>query len=128
MSNYAVYKASKGISNGQVIATVRRDFPGYSKIQNSMVMNPERYGVKLTEDAEAALISAYGDGPGLDISCPARRSTGVRKKPNRLVVRLGDELYNRVRDLMTELGYKTTQDFLEDALTSMVEQSIGGAE
>ena len=47
-----------------------------------------------------------------------------RKKPNRLVVYLGDELNNRVRDLMARLRYHTVQDFLESALSSMVEHGM----
>lgn len=127
MSDYALYRSSKNITNNDIVAVVRKDYPGYSKIQNSMIMNPDRYGIKLTEDAETALVCTYGVGPGLDVRPASRKSTPIRKKPNRLVVYLGDELNNRVRDLIANLGYRTTQEFLEDILSSMVEQSMGGA-
>lgn len=46
-----------------------------------------------------------------------------RKKKNRLIVRVNDELNNRIRDLMAEMKFYTVQDFLEAALLAMVEQN-----
>ena len=52
---------------------------------------------------------------------PKRRPR--RAKPNRLVVYLPDELYQKVRQLMTACGFATVQEFLETSLTGIVEEA-----
>lgn len=133
MTDYTMYMSMKNLSNNDVIRAVRSEFPGYSKIQHSMVSNPAKYGVCLLPEAEAEIVRRFGKGLGLTISylkttCeeepktePAKHKPS-RKKPNRLVVYLDDELNNRVKDLMYELHFNTVQGFLEAALSSMVEQ------
>ena len=133
MTDYALYMSMKNLNNNDVIRAVRSEFPGYSKIQHSMVSNPAKYGVCLLPEAEAEIVRRFGKGLGLTMSYlkatyeeepetePAKHKPS-RKKPNRLVVYLGDELNNRVKDLMYELHFNTVQDFLEAALSSMVEQ------
>ena len=46
-----------------------------------------------------------------------------RRKPNRLVVYLPDELYEKVRQLMTACGFATVQDFLETSIAGIVEEA-----
>ena len=132
MTDYTQYKRDKEISNNDVIRAVKAGFPGYSKIQNSFIMNGDKYGICLLPEAEELLIRAYGVGPGLmamqsDCSAdvqPAQKKKSARKKQNRLYVRLNDELYNRVRDLMYKLSFETVQDFLEATIITMIEQSM----
>ena len=121
MSDYVRYREEKGLSNNQIIRTVAECYPGYTKIQNTMVNNPQKYGICLLPEAEKLLVDKFGEGEGIKLH-GAKRSESRRKKSNRLVVRLNDEMYNRVRDLMFRLRYTSVQAFLEDALTAMVEQ------
>ena len=90
-----------------------------------MINNPEKYAACLTPEAEAHLVSTFGPGPGL-VSVKDRPKTNRRPrraKPNRLVVYLPDELYQKVRQLMTACGFATVQDFLETSLTGIVEEA-----
>lgn len=123
MSDYVRYREEKGLSNNQIIRTIAKGYPGYTKIQNTMVNNPQKYGICLLPEAEKLLVDKFGEGEGIKLN-GAKRSESRRKKANRLVVRLNDEMYNRVRDLMLRLRYTSVQAFLEDALTAMVEQEM----
>lgn len=123
MSDYVRYREEKGLSNNQIIRTVAEGYPGYTKIQNTMVNNPRKYGICLLPEAEKLLVDKFGEGEGIKLPS-VKRSESRRKKTNRLVVRLNDEMYNRVRDLMLRLRYTSVQAFLEDALTAMVEQEM----
>ena len=123
MSDYVRYREEKGLSNNQIIRTIAERYPGYTKIQNTMVNNPQKYGICLLPEAEKLLVDKFGEGKGIQLN-GVKRSESQRKKSNRLVVRLNDEMYNRVRDLMLRLRYTSVQAFLEDALTAMVEQEM----
>lgn len=123
MSDYVRYREEKGLSNNQIIRTIAEGYPGYTKIQNTMVNNPQKYGICLLPEAEKLLVDKFGEGKGIKLR-GVKRSESRRKKSNRLVVRLNDEMYNRVRDLMFRLRYTSVQAFLEDALTAMVEQEM----
>ena len=123
MSDYIRYREEKGLSNNQIIRTIAEGYPGYTKIQNTMVNNPQKYGICLLPEAEKLLVDKFGEGEGIKLR-GVKRSESRRKKSNRLVVRLNDEMYNRVRDLMFRLRYISVQAFLEDALTAMVEQEM----
>lgn len=127
MSDYVRYRDSKGLTNSQMVKAVSTSYPGYTKIQHTMVNNPDKYGVCLLPEAERLIVEAYGEGEGIKL--PSTKSRDCkRKKRNRLVVRLNDEMYNRVRDLMLRLHYDTVQSFLEAALSSMVEQELAAKE
>ena len=52
MSDYVRYREEKGLSNNQIIRTVAEGYPGYTKIQNTMVNNPQKYGICLLPEAE----------------------------------------------------------------------------
>ena len=123
MSDYIRYREEKGLSNNQIIRAIAEGYPGYTKIQNTMVNNPQKYGICLLPEAEKLLVDKFGEGEGIKLR-GVKRSESRRKKSNRLVVRLNDEMYNRVRDLMFRLKYTSVQAFLEDALTAMVEQEM----
>ena len=123
--SYELYRASVGIDNAAMIAALHEKFPCYGKATQSMINNPEKYAACLTPEAEAHLVSTFGPGPGLvsvkDRPQPKRRPR--RAKPNRLVVYLPDELYEKVRQLMTACGFATVQEFLETSLTGIVEEA-----
>ena len=123
--SYELYRASVGIDNAAMIAALHEKFPCYGKATQSMINNPEKYAACLTPEAEAHLVSTFGPGPGLVslkvMPKPKRRPR--RAKPNRLVVYLPDELYQKVRQLMTACGFSTVQEFLETSLSCVVEEA-----
>lgn len=126
MTNYNAYIDAAGITASQFTRTIREQFPKFSKIQKSMVCSPERYGVQLLPEAEAALIAAHGKAPGLacdpvkaEPEAPPKPKP-ARTKPNRLVVYLPDETNDKLRGLMKRRGYATVQEFLCTILTNLV--------
>lgn len=129
MTNYNQYRAAVGITRRQMIEAVAEEFPRYSKIQDSMCSNIN-YGICLLPEAEAILAEKFGEAPGLNISgLPKKtreRKPDNRKKKNRLIVRLDDETARRVRALMADMHFTHAQDFLEQALLSMLENWEGG--
>lgn len=126
MTNYSLYRDSAGISNNDMIKAVHAQFPGFSKIQNSMCSNPEKYGVCLLPEAEKLLIDAFGNAPGLQTAdtAPAAPSRPKRTKPNRLVCYLTDEIYKSIREMMDEQGFTTVQEFLNVILTKLVKEGM----
>lgn len=125
MHSYELYRASVGIDNAAMIAALHEKFPCYGKATQSMINNPEKYAACLTPEAESHLVSTFGHGPGLvSVKYPPRAKRHPRRaKPNRLVVYLPDELYSKVRQLMTSCGFATVQEFLETSLTGIVEEA-----
>lgn len=125
MHSYDLYRASVGIDNAAMIAALHEKFPCYGKATQSMINNPEKYAACLTPEAEAHLVSTFGHGPGLVSvkETPRPKHHPRRTKPNRLVVYLPDELYSKVRQLMTSCGFATVQEFLEASLTGIVEEA-----
>lgn len=119
MTNYNSYRESKGIQNTDMVRAIRSAYPRYSKVQQSMVNNPEKNGVCLLPEAEAILVKEFGNGPGLTISVKPKRSHSNKDKPNRLYVRLNDDLCNRVEALMKVLSLSTKQDLIEAAIVQM---------
>lgn len=115
IADYEKYRASVGITNAEMTRLLREHFPNYSKIQAAMVNSPEKYGVCLTSQAEAAIIAAFGYGEGLNTR-QGKKQPAKRKKDNRLVVRLDDSAYQAAMEKMKELGYSSTQDFVEAAI------------
>lgn len=131
MTNYNEYKSVTGITTRQMINAVAEEFPRFSKIQSSMCSNTE-YGICLLPEAEKILVEKFGSAPGLNITegveerkSPAAPKPDKRKKRNRLVVRLDDDTARRVRTMMTQMHFTHTQDFLEQALLSMLENWEG---
>lgn len=131
MADYNEYCERKNIGNKEMIKTISKDYTKFSKIQTSMIRNPQQYGVCLTQGAEILLAEAYGAGEGLSIceNIPKRtRRAESRKKGVRFTVRIDETLNYKVRTLMSKLNFTTVQDFLEAALVAMVEQSEMEAE
>lgn len=129
MNDYREYCDNAGISTSRLIQTVRARYPSFSKVQLSMANTPEKYALCLIPEAEKLLEATYGRFPGLRIAAPGEsvtRSKENRTKPNRLVVRLGDEQYRAIRELMDKLGFSTVQDFLCTLLVEYIAKEAGG--
>lgn len=53
------FREERGLIQKQVIAVIQERYPGYDKPLNSKVENPEKYGVRLVNDAEQMLEDAF---------------------------------------------------------------------
>jgi len=88
----------------EIIATLTKKYPKFSKVTASMVAHPERYGVCLTPEAKAYLREAYP---------PKEKKPCYRSKTNMVSVRLTDWDFMRFKKAYEESGEKSVQDYLE---------------
>lgn len=108
--DYKQFREDNSVSGKDMISALRELYPKYGKATQSMVDNPEKYGVRLLPAAERHLAERFvGEHDGHKV--PNRR------KPHRLVVYLPDDLYRQVRALIDEEGC-TTQEFLTEILVT----------
>lgn len=123
MTDYRRYCSIAGITNKEMVDRLHTAFPKYSKATQSMICDPWGYAVQLVPEAEKILVDSFGYAPGLaDDRPPKKHSHGNKAKPNRLYVRLDDDLMVKVRSTMDRMSFATAQDFIEAALYQMVEK------
>ena len=129
MIDYNAYCAKVGVKPRKVVDVVSADFPKFSKIQFSMCANPA-YGVCMRPEAEALLVEAFGEAPGLGLPAGSQASGKKpehRAKANAFRVRLDDATAAKVRELMAELHFANVQSFLEWVLLSMLDDRRANA-
>jgi hypothetical protein len=106
--DYNKFREKQGIDNNAMIDLLSKYYPSYSKIVQSYINHPEKYGVRLTVEAERIVREAF-----------APKTTTERKvkrnKNNVLLVRLDDAAYDMVKDKMRESGL--TPVFLEEGVS-----------
>lgn len=107
--DYKQFREDNEISGKDMISALRELYPKYGKATQSMVDNPEKYGVRLLPAAERHLSERFTGKHS-----PAKKAPN-RRKPHRLVVYLPDELYSQIRELIEAEGC-TTQEFLTEIL------------
>lgn len=107
--DYNKFRKKHGIDNNAMIELLAKHYPAYSKIVQSYINHPEKYGVRLTVEAERIVREAF-----------APKTTTERKvkrnKSNVLLVRLDDAAYDMVKDKMRENGFQSVQEFLEETI------------
>ena len=124
MAEYDQYLKEKNLTYPDVVAVIAPKYRGFAKNIFSMCVNGDRYAVALLPAAEDLLVEKYGPGPGLSISPKLRRREAIRRhnklRPNQLCVRLNDNMYSRMRELSSRMGFATNQDFLEAAVAEFL--------
>lgn len=120
MQDCELYCSTVGITKVDMVRVLKKVFPGFSKSVASIVSRPLKYGACLAPAAEAVLVENFGQGPGLTISEEKKRSHGNKNKPNRLCLRVSDELRSQIEKLYIGMCFATMQDFLEAALVEFV--------
>lgn len=103
----------------EVVSILRERFPKFSKVQVSMVKNPE-YGIRLVPEAESLLREK-----GKNITTARRRTPQKKKAPEvpprkRVSFRLADAEYDKLKEAVKSSGYKTTQEYLEHIIQTKV--------
>jgi hypothetical protein len=116
--NTKKYRLEKGLEGRDMIAALKPVFPKYGKATQSMVDNPDKYGVRLTREAENVIIKKFGK--------PSEKAAESRRKPNRtrpyrMTLYLTESEYSEVKQLMAALDCETVQQFLLDAVRDYVE-------
>lgn len=118
MADYELYAESCGVKRPALISAIQAHYPHFGKMQMSLACNPERNALQLIPAAEDILVDKFGPGPGLGISpkLHRRKYHENKNKPNRLCVRVDDNLRSQVQDVYDQMCFATMQDFLEAAI------------
>lgn len=91
-------------------ARLRERFPGLDRYLLSKALQPEKYGVTLTKEAQELL-------KGKALKKPQNSRSGRSKeRANRLVVRVSDEALRRLQLAKIAFKRETTQDVLSLAV------------
>ena len=125
MTDYQLYARSCDIIQADMVKAIQKKYPQFSKRQMSLACNPTRNALQLIPAAEELLVEEFGVGPGLSISAKAEKKASwhqVRNKPNQLCVRLNDELFSQMQELVNRMGFQSNQDFLEACVAEFIQR------
>lgn len=109
------FKADRGITTKQVVAVVREVAPKFDKTLLCKVEAPEKYGVKLVQEAEQALEDAFSS------TKPVVKKDN-RRKPCKLTLRLGKVKMRRLLQAAHTEGFETMQACLEYIVDCWLEE------
>ena len=122
MADYVTYANSCNIKQQDMVNVIKKQYPAFGKAQMSFACNPWRNALQLIPEAEQLLVDKYGRGPGLSITPALPRNHDNKNKPNRLAVRLSNELRSQVQDVYEQMCFVTMQDLLEAAICEFVKK------
>lgn len=125
MPNYPMYCVKANITRREMIETIKKQFPKYSKMAQTVVCNPDDYGAQLIPEAEMLLANTYGFYDGLSIK--RKHKACKRKKGNSLHVRLDDTMYARFEAVFQRSSFISKQDMLEAAISLLLGRYEEGA-
>lgn len=108
------FRISRGVEVKDMVSVLRDYYPGYDKSLQSKVENPDKYGVRLLEEAEGLLLGEFAQKP----SAPPRPSG--HKLHRRVQARLTEHDYGLLQLLKERYGYPTMQI----TLTTLIKQRI----
>lgn len=109
--DYRLFRAEHGLTARDMIAAVSEQCPRYTKIQQSMVDQPEKYGVRLLQSLDEKLVELCSAQTPREI----KKASPQRTKPHRLVVYLPDDLNRKFAEIRAREGC-TTQELLKDLI------------
>lgn len=100
-------RLGREIPAADMVATVQALYPRYDKHLQSKAERSHLYGIRLCDDAMAALVKAYAPE-----QVPEPKQPENRVNPCRLVCRVSIQDLNRVKTQMQREGFSTVQDWL----------------
>ena len=118
--DYKKFREDHGISTKEMIHTVSAVCPKFTKMQLSMVDQPEKYGVCLIPSMDKRLIEVFGKVEQLEESEPAPKKKPNRTKPERFTFRLTNKKADKLRKIRAKLGV-TTQELVCDVMENYIE-------
>ena len=121
MADYVTYMSTCGLKQQDMVEVIKQEYPRFGKAQMSLACNPWRNALQLVPEAEELLVKAFGMGPGLSITPDLNKKSHENKnKPNKLCVRLDNDLRSRVQDVYERMCFSSMQDLLEAAIAEFV--------
>lgn len=118
--DYKQFREEHGISTKEMIHTVSAVCPKFTKMQLSMVDQPEKYGVCLIPSMDKRLIEVFGKVEHLDGEEHAPKKKPNRTKPERFTFRLTKKKADKLRKIRAKLGV-TTQELVCDVMENYIE-------
>lgn len=118
--DYKQFRIEHGISTKDMIRTVSAVCPKYTKMQQSMVDQPEKYGVCLLPSLDKRLIEVFGKSEPLEEKEQEPRKPPNRTKPERFTFRLTKKKADKLRKIRAKLGV-TTQELVSDVMENYIE-------
>jgi hypothetical protein len=111
MLDVKVFREECGVKAEDVVRTLREQYPGYDKYLNSKVEQPEKYGVRLVNDAERLLAESFQK------TAQETRKPDRRRLPCRVQFRLSRGEFGRLQLAFRNAGYKTMQEGMKDMIS-----------
>uniref|UniRef100_UPI003FF14E12 ribbon-helix-helix domain-containing protein n=1 Tax=Candidatus Limivicinus sp. TaxID=3030905 RepID=UPI003FF14E12 len=108
--DYKKFRADTGIAAKDMIKAVKEIAPGYSKVHQSFVENPDKSGLCLLPSLDRMLVDRFGG-----TAPPAKKKADNRTLKNKLTVRLPDDVYGKFAQIRAREGC-TTQELLRDLI------------
>lgn len=104
--------------NAEMVALVKKSYPGFDKTLLSKCSNSERYGVELIPEAMKILLERFGQEQ--PPKKPQKQRAGERHRFScRISARLPDADYQALQRRLQEDGYKTIQAWIAEMLSSI---------
>ena len=127
------YRKQKDLTVREVVDVMKRRYESYSNPLQTAVENPDKYGVRLTEDAEDHLIGVFGAPKEKDIEktdavcevvCESvnRPKKDCHKLKGRMSFRMTKTFARRFNRAIKAHGWKSVQDALTDIVTEWLER------
>lgn len=112
-------KTSK--ENAEMVALVKKSYPGFDKSLLSKCSNIERYGVELVPEAMKILLKRFGQEQTPEK--PQKQRAGERHRLTcRISARLPDADYQALQRQVKADGYKTMQAWLADMVRQYLQK------
>ena len=118
MMDVKAFAAERGLMGKDLIAVVRTRYRGYGKSEHSKVGNPEKYGIRLLDNAERLILDAF------DGTAPAPRRGENRRNPCRVQCRLSRHDYARLQLALTRSGCETMQEYVARIIMKYLEGEV----
>ena len=124
MANYNLYGKTVNAMQKDMVSIIKAKYTLFRKEYMSLACNSEKTALQLIPAAEELLADALGAGPGLSISPSMNRHTkhDNKNKPNRLCVRVGNDLRSRIQAVYEQMCFASMQDLIEAALAQFVDR------
>lgn len=107
--------------NAEMIALVKKTYPGFDKSLLSKCSNSEKYGVELVPEAMAILLERFGQELPPEKPQNKRKSNGYRLSC-RISARLPDADYAALQRQLKADGYKTMQAWLAEMVRQYLQE------
>lgn len=108
------FQERTGTRPKEIVKVLRERYPKYDKSLHSKVCSPEKYGVRLLEEAERLLWDEFGTDP--ECSPQTEQGNAVkrdkRRLPRRIYARLTESEYAALQQAIKASGCLTAQEYL----------------